>query len=132
MTRKEREQEEYRAKLREILPPGTTVYTILRHVSRSGMMRHISAVIKTDEGIQDISYWVARAIDEKHSDKNGGIKMGGCGMDMGFDLVYRLAYALYPDGFDCVGEGCPSNDHSNHVEATHHKNGGCALRHNWL
>jgi hypothetical protein len=34
-------------------------------------------------------------------------------MDMGFHLVYTLSYALYPQGFGCVGERCPSNDHSN-------------------
>ena len=34
-------------------------------------------------------------------------------MDMGFHLVYSLSYALWPDGFGCVGAGCPSNDHSN-------------------
>jgi hypothetical protein len=40
---------------------------------------------------------------------------------MGFALVYALGRKLYPDGFDCAGERCPSNDHSNRVEATHHK-----------
>jgi hypothetical protein len=63
---------------------------------------------------------------------DGGLKIGGCGMDMGFALVYALGRKLYPDGFDCAGERCPSNDHCNRVEATHHKDGGYALRHAWI
>ena len=32
-----KERDEARARLREILKPGDTVYTVLRHVSASGM-----------------------------------------------------------------------------------------------
>ena len=34
---------------------------------------------------------------DKRAD-DGGIKIGGCGMDMGFYLVYNLGYTLYPNG----------------------------------
>jgi hypothetical protein len=34
-------------------------------------------------------------------------------MDMGFALVHELSGRLYPDGFGCLGERCPSNDHRN-------------------
>jgi hypothetical protein len=34
-------------------------------------------------------------------------------MDMGFALVSNLSATLYRDGFDCTGEHCSSNDHSN-------------------
>lgn len=33
------------AKFRELVEPGDTLYTILRHVSRSGMQRSISVVV---------------------------------------------------------------------------------------
>lgn len=62
---------------------------------------------------------------------------------MGFELVYSLSRTLFPDGFDCIGEGdgygtfCPSNDHSNdrtrdYSPGRHHGGGGYALRQRWL
>jgi hypothetical protein len=143
--------------LHEYLKPGDKVYTILRQVSRSGMSRHISTVINTkDGGNYDITYLVARLLGERRHD-DGGMVVGGCGMDMGFETVYRLGYALWPDGFACIGEKCRSNDHSNGMprftqytaetcpgrpcsnECDHkgipqvtHKDGGYALRQEWL
>ena len=38
------ERDEAREKLRKWLKPGDTVYTVLRHVSRSGMMRTIQVI----------------------------------------------------------------------------------------
>lgn len=59
----------------------------------------------------------------------------GCGMDVGFSLVYNLGWVLFPNGFECVGERCPSNDHSNgdrDYSPHHHSDGGYALRQRWL
>lgn len=118
-------------RLRAAMPPGTTVYTILRHVSRSGMMRHIS--VKTEmQGQWD--YPVAVVTGTTLAEREG-IKVSGAGMDMGFHLVYSLSYDLYPNGFDCIGENCPSNDHSNYRNGdapTHHTDGGYALRQRWI
>lgn len=36
-----KDQAEAIARLRELLPPGATAYSVLRHVSRSGMQRQI-------------------------------------------------------------------------------------------
>jgi hypothetical protein len=58
--------------------------------------------------------------------------MGGAGMDMGFALVYNLSRSLYPNGFDCIGESCPSNDHVNGYNRSHHADGGYALQQSWL
>jgi hypothetical protein len=84
---KRAEQAEAIEKLRIMLPPGSMVKTILRHCSRSGMSRSISPIVNGE----DVGYLVALAIDERRDPKNGGIKLGGCGMDMGFQLVYLLA-----------------------------------------
>jgi hypothetical protein len=128
--------------LREWLHPGDTVRTILRHVSSSGMTRDISAVAMVDGEPFDITYWVARVLGDRIV--NGGVRRGGCGMDMGFDLVYSLSRRLYPTGHYCIGEStdrdrtCPSNEHSNdrgvrnYSHARHHSNGGYALRQRWL
>jgi len=136
-------------KLREWLRPGTTVYTSLDHVSRSGMSRRISAHIVQDGEIVDITWLVSRAGAGKlHRD--GGIVMGGCGMDMGFALVYNLGRTLYPNGFRCTGSDgwtpsgrrsrtprCMSNDHVNGPfpysrGRKHTGDGGYALAQRWL
>lgn len=90
-------------RLRCMLPEGSTVWTIIRHVSPSGMTRSISVVtVSSYDGESepfDVSYWVARSLGSKVDPKNGGIKRQGCGMDMAFDLVYTLARSLYGDGY---------------------------------
>jgi len=128
------EIEKTKGKLRALLPPGSIVYTTLNHVSRSGMQRAISTYIIIDNDIRDISYDVAEVIGNTIHNK-GGIKIDGCGMDMGFKIVYQLSYALYPDGFECTGPNCTSNDHFNgdrDYTPHHHNSGGYALIHRWL
>ena len=135
-------REEARKSLLEILKPGDVVYTQLHHVSKSGMMRIISAKIVRGDSIQDITYLAAEAIGLKRDAKYGGVKMGGCGMDMGFEVVYRLGRALWPEGFECAGDGdskgkgrCHSNDHCNgdrDYTPHHHNDGGYALVQRWL
>ena len=54
------ERDEAIANLREILKPGDTVYTILRHVSKSGMSRVIDAVedhAAREVGVHDAAVW---------------------------------------------------------------------------
>jgi hypothetical protein len=124
------EKEEARKMLREMLPPGSKVFTTVLHVSRSGMSRTIRVAAMENCEPQDISPFVAYATGLKFDRDRGGVKVGGCGMDMCFQVVYELSHALYPDGFECVGERCPSNDHSNgdrNRSPHHHGSGGYAL-----
>jgi hypothetical protein len=74
-----------------------TVYTILRRVSSSGMTRHISLKIAQGGEIYDITYTAALALGDKLHDVNGfnTLKVNGCGMDMGFHLVYSLSSVLF-------------------------------------
>ena len=74
-----------------------TIYTVLRSVSASGMTRHISLKMAQGSNIYDITYLVAQALGERVSDRNGynTIKVNGCGMDMGFHLVYNLSSVLF-------------------------------------
>ena len=83
-----------------------TVYTIVRHVSKSGMQRHISVVIpvKRDDGGLDFvhpSYAISKVLGWKYSEKYGhnAVVVNGCGMDMGFHLVYSLSMKLSGDGY---------------------------------
>jgi hypothetical protein len=91
------------AYLRTILKPGDNVYCILQHVSQSGMSRSITLAVVVEGGIRTINYHAAIVMDRKIDQKNGGIKIGGCGMDMGFALVYDLGRTLFPGGFGVQG-----------------------------
>lgn len=129
------EQAEAVERLSEWIKPGDTIYTILRHVSSSGMSRSISLVRQDEDGPHDFSYLAARAMGDKIDQRWDGIKASGCGMDMGYSLVYNLSRVLFRDSFECIGEGCPSNDHSNgdrDYTPHMHSDGGYALRHRWL
>lgn len=99
------------AKLREWFPKGSTVYTILRSVSRSGMQRQISVLAlvpddKTSEMPKHIidlhPNWSVSQVLGYRLNKGGAndaLIVNGCGMDMGFDIAYNLASALYGDGY---------------------------------
>jgi hypothetical protein len=118
--------------LRKILKPGDTVYTSLKHVSRSGMYRIIEVItIQNNQPIW-LSQLVAKACRERYDTKSEGVGISGCGMDMGFALVYNLSHTLFPSGFDCIKENCPSNDHHNRENNDHHRDGGYALKQRWL
>ena len=72
---------------------------------------------------KDISYLTALAMDEKINEKTGGVKVAGCGMDMGFALVYNLGHTLWPKGTrkpHGTRNGEPDNC------------GGYALKHRWI
>lgn len=125
------------AQLRAWCPPGSTVYTILEHVSRSGMQRTIKVVVpytrhRCDECghekpedrrvgsacrrdavgvvLKCLGRYTRAEVDHLHPnytvstvtgyalDKGrgrDGIKIGGCGMDMGFALVHSLSERLW-------------------------------------
>ena len=90
--------------LKTILHPGDEVKTILRSCSRSGMSRRISLVVAVDGDVQDITFHAAHAMGENikqggHYVQNGGLVVSGCGMDMGFHVIYNLSRTLFPDGF---------------------------------
>lgn len=105
---------EAEARLRNLCPKGETVYTILRHVSASGMMRHIDLYVIRDNKPVYISGFVARYLDRK-THKHGAVKIQGCGMDMGFALVYDLSMVLY------------SNE-----DGSFNADGAYALNHEWI
>lgn len=131
--------------LREWITPGDTVYTVLRHVSRSGGRREIGVVLMRSNGapmdfsprIVDLhpNYAVSKALRIPLAKRGDAVIVNGGGMDMGFHLVYELGAALWPNGYTCTGPGCQSNAHTNgdrdytpHL----HRDGGYALQQRWL
>ena len=132
-TDKQLERMEAITKLQGMLKPGFRVYTILRHVSSSGMSRDISVAIGAGNDIQDITWYVSRAMGETLRDSKGhrAIRVGGCGMDMGFNLVYNLSRTLFPNGFKPCDAGLNygrNGTSPNEVDT----DGGYALKQEWL
>lgn len=109
--------------LADTLKPGDTVYTILRHVSASGMSRSIDVLVIRDNDVRVITWCVSCILGEPLDTRNGGLKVSGCGMDMGFNVVYRLGSRLWPNG---TPE--PHGTRNGEPDTA----GGYALRHRWL
>lgn len=89
-------------RLRELFDaaPKKTAYTLTRKVSSSGMTRRMSVfIVDSDGDLRDISYYVGAVLGWSITDVMGHrtVRVDGCGMDMGFHLVYSLSYALYRD-----------------------------------
>ena len=87
MTNKQSQQEAIK-ELGSILNdiPSDTIYTVIRHVSSSGMQREISVKMIDAGRIIHLDYLVGEALGIKSGSHNG-LKLRGCGMDMGFHLV---------------------------------------------
>lgn len=89
------------------------VYTIVTHVSRSGMSRRMRLFMVYAGEICEITTRTARALGWRT--KGGDLIVEGCGMDMGYHAVYSLACALnLPD---------PANPEGSR---------GYGLRHRWM
>lgn len=88
-----------RMRLREIFAGQTDpkVYTILRHVSSSGLSRDISLKAVVNGVLMDITYFAAKALGDNLKERNGqrSIRVSGGGMDLGYHLVHNLSMELY-------------------------------------
>lgn len=108
--------------LRGMLKPNDRIYCTVRHVARSGMSRRIDFYKADGDRMAYLTGLIARALDYRIG-KDRGLIVGGCGMDMGFAVVYELGYALWPNGTPephGTRNGEPDNV------------GGYALKHEWL
>lgn len=81
-----------RDNLARTLQDGDTVWTVLEHVSASGMSRNIRVIaIKGGEPYY-LSWAVACVLGWPM--RNNAVRVSGCGMDIGFHLVDVLGRAL--------------------------------------
>ena len=85
--------------LLKFLKEGSMVYTAIRKINKQGTVRHMSVYIaiisdyKKEPAILDITRSVSILIGTKL--KNDYLVVGGCGMDMGFSIVYSLSSILF-------------------------------------
>lgn len=130
------EYDEAITKLRDWIKPGDTVYTILRQVSRSGMSRQISVVLlarddRDPSRTVDLhpNHAVSLVTGYPLNKTRDAIVIGGCGMDMGFQLVYQLSQALYGGRTcGCVG---PRRDGIPVTAAEYHARGDLGPAEGW-
>lgn len=90
------EQEEAIKELKTLIKPLDSVYTTVTKVSRSGMSRRIRVFIMKKNEPMEITHLVAPALELKRNEY--GLNVSGCGMDMGFWVVYNLGSRMYPKG----------------------------------
>ena len=89
--------------LKQHLSTGDRVWCNITKTAASGMSRRIRCYIPlNDDGtsdhkptIYDITWHVANVLDWPLNDD--GIRVDGCGMDMGFHLVSTMARSLFGD-----------------------------------
>jgi len=84
--------------LKKLLPEGSTVYTVVKHVARSGMIRRILPIAVVKGEARNISAAVSDVLGWNWTG-DGAVQVGGCGQDMTFHMTYSLAQALYGDGY---------------------------------
>ena len=86
--------------LKDKFPKGSTAYTYVTKVAPTGMSRHIMVAGSDRKGhVQNVSWYIAKLLDWKYKDNTRSVFVDGCGMDMGFHLVYTLSSKLYDDGY---------------------------------
>jgi hypothetical protein len=134
----EQKKEAFKA-LRKMLKPGDTVYTILRSVSASGMTRILDLYAIKGNVPCYLTGYACNLLG--YARTNEGLKVQGCGSDAGNDVVHSLGYAVYPEGFKCIGEKgskrCPHNSHSNTPHPKRdgkmfHEKSGYVFRQEWI
>jgi len=87
-------------KLKE-LPKDTKIYTSLVSVSRSGMTRNIKAYVVINGEIVHLNA-LAKDFPDRFKLRSGprdSFVVKGCGMDMGYHLVYNIGMVLHNDGY---------------------------------
>lgn len=95
-----KEQQEALGRLKGWIQPGDTIYCVLAHCSDSGMRRVIRfCKITNRQQVWDLSWNIARALECGYNDRYSGVVVNGCGMDMGFHVVYSLSDWLFADGY---------------------------------
>lgn len=73
--------------------------------------------------VRSIGWVAAKAMRDSFDSDQQGIRVGGCGMDMGFNLVYNLGATLWPKGTKK-----PHGTRNGEPDTA----GGYALKHRWL
>lgn len=86
---------------RKLCPPESTIYSIIRHVSASGMRRRIDFYVVRNEELVRISWHIARILGYSQYKYTTALVVDGCGMDMAYHVVHSLSYAIHGYDYRC-------------------------------
>lgn len=99
MTKAEKQEaaEQARERLTDLLPPGTTVYSITRHISSTGMSRSIDFIIIGQESREpwQITGLLADLLEVPRNPNHNGIRVKGCGYNHAGSVVEHVAQRLH-------------------------------------
>lgn len=100
---KKSRQEDCKKELLGMLKHGDKIYTVLRSVSRSGMSRRMDVYFFNSSCEKYfLTSKVADLLEYSYTTENwrksAGMRVDGCGMDMGYHVVESLSYALFGNG----------------------------------
>ena len=112
--------------------PGDDIHIVNRHVSRSGMSRRLDFYLLRKGKLIYITPHVAEITDNRRSKVDHALVIGGCGMDMGFAVVYDLSRKLFPNGFYIGKDDYPRNGSDSIRSSRIDPDGGYALKHQWI
>ena len=127
-----KEEQEAINTLRKILDKGgRRVYTIVRHRSSSGMFRLIScfSIVRNKHTKQCeplcLDWYISKTGLYARDKQREGLRISGCGMDMGFSVVYDVGSMCYPkgDGKTVTGRNGDTKPETD---------GGYLLKQSWL
>lgn len=94
--KKEQDKRDAVTRLKHFLGDNPTIYTVCRHVSASGMSRRISCFIaNAPDSIQCVDWYIEKLGTYKRHRTKEGLVVGGCGMDMGFSVVYNTSADVF-------------------------------------
>lgn len=126
-------KEEAIAELRAILRPSATIFTeiVTNETETWPRETFVKLHVFEDNKPRDITRVAARAIGSRMNRSHDAIVTLQHIRAAEFAVVADLSVALFPDGFECIGKGCPSHEHprgdSNYAPHLH-KDGRNALR----
>ncbi|MBU2504119.1 MAG: hypothetical protein KJ879_03665 [Nanoarchaeota archaeon] len=123
------EQKNSLERLQNLLNEGDTIYCILRHISRSGMSRLISFSCIKEEKHINLDYDISKILNYRRG-KYEGLKVSGCGMDMGFSVVYEIGRKIFPNGGSL--EHSPRKYQEERAGNQTEIDGGYLLKHQWI
>jgi len=79
------------------LKKNETIYCIIKHVSQSGMTRHISFFCIVDNQPKFLDGSISKYLDYRMNKYYNALVVGGCGMDMAFSVVNHLQEKMSHD-----------------------------------
>lgn len=93
--RREMERSLETANLKQWIKPGMTIYAVLRGRSHSGLSRTFELYVVFKQEICRITWSVARILALPYDERVEALRIKGCGIDAGREVVERLGQALF-------------------------------------